>query len=113
MPKKRLEFIRGVAHLENNSESPAGSKPVVPVSVEAILSTNSTAQLHRIYSDTLNGEEGYLVLESLANNCFINDDLVRKIYVRAAVLKKLFAHSDFKSTGLEPAHAYGYFSQTF
>ena len=100
--RKRLDFIRGVAHLENNTETPIQPKPKPSVSPEEIASIDNTVQLHQIYNSTIDGDDAELMLESLADNCFVNDDLVRQIYARAAILKNYSRTAILKSLASNP-----------
>jgi hypothetical protein len=100
--RKRIDFLHGVSHLENNAETPTPGRSVANVSPDEIVSLINTTQLHQIYNGTIDGDSAEPVLEGLANNCFINDDLARKIYERAAVLHNYSRTAILKALASNP-----------
>jgi hypothetical protein len=100
--RQRLDFIRGVSHLENNiSTLPVVHEPSA-ISIAQIANMDSSAQLHQIYNQMTDEQNTQLVLESLASNCFINDDLARKIYVKADTLKHYSRTAVLKALAANP-----------
>jgi hypothetical protein len=84
--KQRLEFIRGVAHLENSSQAPVVTH-APPLSPLKIISLDNAVKLRQIFEDVADNDDAAIILESLASNCFISDELARRLYDRASELK--------------------------
>jgi hypothetical protein len=85
--RQRLEFIRGVSHLENSAKTPAVERPPLTVSPLKVTSMDSTVKLREIFDNMPDDDNAAIILESLASNCFISDDLARSLYNRAGYLK--------------------------
>jgi hypothetical protein len=84
--KQRLEFIRGVAHLENSAKTPVINH-TPPLSPLKIISLDNAVKLRQIFENVADNDDAAIILESLASNCFISDELARRLYDRASKLK--------------------------
>jgi hypothetical protein len=100
--KIRLEFIRGVSHLENNSKTAQSSHPQPLVDTSQITNAVSTAQLHDIYNNMTDDIDAQEVLESMAANCFISDELARKIFAKADTFKNYSRTAVLKALASNP-----------
>ena len=102
--RKRLDFIRGVSHLENSSQTPPVYRaPALPAALlTKIASIESTAELHDIYNQMSDGDDVQEVLESLASNCFISDELARRIFVKADTMKNYARTAVLKALASNP-----------
>jgi hypothetical protein len=102
--RQRLEFIRGVSHLENSTKTPpVYHAPALPASViTKIASIESTAELHDVYNQMSDGDDEQEILESLASNCYISDELARRIFVRADTMKDYSRTAVLKALAANP-----------
>jgi hypothetical protein len=102
--RQRLDFIRGVSHLEKSSKTPSVYRaPALPTTVlTKIAGIESTAELHDIYNQMSDGDDMQEVLESLASNCFISDELARRIFVKADTMKNYSRTAVLKALASNP-----------
>jgi hypothetical protein len=85
--RQRLGFIRGVTTLEKPGLPQTRPTMLSPRLPEKISNMDNANQLRRIFDATADDEGASVILESLASNCFITEDLARKIYEKAFNLK--------------------------
>jgi hypothetical protein len=81
--KQRLEFLHGISHLEADTHAPA---PHMGAPEEA-QNIDDPDKLAAIYNSVDGNEQSASVLESLAANCYITEQLARDIYNKAQDIK--------------------------
>jgi hypothetical protein len=85
--KRRLDFLHGISHLDADKKLPSAPQKAALLLVEQARSTINPAELTAIYQESDNSENAEHILENLASNCYITEEVLRGIYNKAAVLK--------------------------
>jgi hypothetical protein len=85
--KRRLDFLHGISHLDADKKLPNEAQKASAVLIETARSTINPAQLAAIYDDTSTADNADRILESLASNCYITEDVLRHIYDKSLTLK--------------------------
>ncbi|MDR3477381.1 MAG: hypothetical protein P4M14_05050 [Gammaproteobacteria bacterium] len=86
--KRRLDFLHGISHLDERKtpQAPVDITPDKSLQLQAEHSLD-TQKLKQVYTASESNQNPGNILENLAGNCFINDDIARKIYAKTLKLR--------------------------
>jgi len=100
--KRRLDYLRGVFYNEQDKNVQDVKSSSLTQWLEQAKSSVDSNQLAIIYNETTKQQNSYSVLEGLASNCFITDELARKIYTDANKIQSYSRTAILKALSINP-----------
>ena len=85
--RRRLDFLHGISHLNADKKLPRQVLPASTLLIEQARSTLNPKQLSAIYNASQHIENANGILENLASNCYLPEDVLRQIYEKSLTRK--------------------------